>query len=207
MKYSNSLIQFIRYQFLKGKYANIDSTTFVSPRAQIYGSRGISLGPRVMIYQYANLQCTRWAVHDEVAGSISIGEGTFVQPHSYLWTCGGDIRIGRFCSVNPYCVLYGLGGLTIGDHVRIATHTVVVPANHNFMNSDIPIVNQGQTMEGIVVGDDVWVGAGVRILDGVEIGKGCVIAAGSVVTKSTIPYGIYAGVPAKKVKDRENVVE
>ncbi|MGP6193725.1 DapH/DapD/GlmU-related protein [Priestia megaterium] len=54
----------------------------------------------------------------------------------------------------------------------------------------------------VVIKDGVWIGANVTILKGVTVGEGCVIAAGSVVTKNTSPYGIYAGAPAKKIKDR-----
>ncbi|NMC13019.1 MAG: acyltransferase, partial [Chloroflexi bacterium] len=49
---------------------------------------------------------------------------------------------------------------------------------------------------------DVWIGAGVKILDGVVVSKGCVLAAGAVITHSTEPYGVYAGVPARRIKDR-----
>lgn len=56
--------------------------------------------------------------------------------------------------------------------------------------------------KGIVIEDDVWIGAGVKILDGVTIAKGCVIGANAVVTRSTEAYGIYVGVPAQKIKSR-----
>ncbi len=72
-----------------------------------------------------------------------------------------------------------------------------------YEDPDTPILYQIGTMLGVEIGDDVWVGAGVRILDGVKIGSGCVIGTGSVVTKSTDPYGVYVGVPAKKINDRK----
>ncbi|MCK7515996.1 MAG: acyltransferase [Desulfobacterales bacterium] len=72
----------------------------------------------------------------------------------------------------------GDGGLTIGNNVRIAAHTVIIPANHVFDDVNIPIRKQGLSKKGIVIEDDVWIGSGVKILDGVVIGKGCVIGAG-----------------------------
>ncbi len=54
----------------------------------------------------------------------------------------------------------------------------------------------------VVIEEDVWVGANVIILKGVTIGRGSVIAAGSIVTKNVEPYSIYAGVPARKIKER-----
>ena len=124
---------------------------------------------------------------------------------SLLATYGGKIRIGNNCSINPYCVLYGHGGLDIGNNVRIATHTIIIPANHIFNEIDKPIFKQGIEKKGIKIEDDVWIGAGVKILDGIIIKKGSIIAAGSVITKSTVENGIYAGVPAKKIKDRTEV--
>lgn len=116
---------------------------------------------------------------------------------------GGNIRIGADCSVNPYCVLYGHGGLKIGDGVRIATQSVFIPSNHNYTDASTFIFKQGETMQGIVVEDDVWFGTGVRVLDGVRIGRGAVIGAGAVVTKDVDPNGVYVGVPARKIGTRE----
>jgi acetyltransferase-like isoleucine patch superfamily enzyme len=62
---------------------------------------------------------------------------------------------------------------------------------------------QPQTREGIVVGEDVWIGSGCRILDGVRIGGGSVIGAGSVVTKDSEPWSVAFGVPAKTVRSRQ----
>ena len=96
--------------------------------------------------------------------------------------------------------MYGIGNLTIGNGVRIATHTVIIPANHNFQRLDTPIYRQGITKKGILINDEVWIGANVSILDGVTIGEHTVIAAGSVVTKSIPDRVVGAGVPCKVVK-------
>ena len=93
----------------------------------------------------------------------------------------------------------GDGGLRIGNKTRIASHTVIVAADHKFSDPDRPILEQGQICRGIDIGSDVWIGAGVRILDGVTIGDGAVLAAGCVVTKSVAALSIVAGVPARPV--------
>lgn len=105
------------------------------------------------------------------------------------------------CSLNPYSILYGHGGLTIGNGVRIAAHVVIVPANHIIDDTDRYIYEQGETTKGIVIEDDVWIGAGARVLDGVTISRGCVIAGGAM---STEAYGIYGGIPARKIRNRGN---
>lgn len=135
-------------------------------------------------------------------GSIQLGDRCQIHAGAMILSYGGAIEIGNDVSINPYCIVYGHGGLKIGNGVRIAAQTVLIPSNHNFDDKHTPIFEQGETSKGITIGDDVWLGAGVRVLDGVNIARGCVIAAGSVVTKSTDEYGVYAGVPAKKIKSR-----
>jgi acetyltransferase-like isoleucine patch superfamily enzyme len=131
-----------------------------------------------------------------------IGENTIIHEFTYLRLYGGFIYIGNNCSINPFCVIYGHGGLKIGNNVRIAAHCTIIPANHIYANPSIPIVEQGETMKGIMIHDDVWIGAGAIILDGVEIGEGSVVAAGAVITKSVPPYSVVAGVPARIIKKR-----
>jgi acetyltransferase-like isoleucine patch superfamily enzyme len=141
----------------------------------------------------------------EYGGSISIGPGTVIHRGAMLLPLGGFIRLGYRCRVNPYSVLYGHGGLTIGDHVRIAAHCVIVPANHGIALDGELIAEQPMSKRGIRIGNDVWLGAGARVLDG------------AVVRGELESYGIYAGVPAKLVgrrtptttylKDRRNEMD
>lgn len=135
-------------------------------------------------------------------GEIRVGADTVIDKGAIIRAHGGQVSIGDNCSINPYCVLYGHGDLTVGNGVRIAAQTVIIPANHLFADPAVPIYRQGESKLGISIGDDVWIGTGARILDGVSVGAGCVIGAGAVVTKSTEPYCVYTGVPAIKVKKR-----
>lgn len=146
-----------------------------------------------------------WSVVIERGGgAISIGKRTSLDRGVILRAYGGVIRIGSDCSINPYAVIYGDGGLVIGNGVRIAAHTVIVPADHIFSDPDKFIFEQGESRLGITIEDDVWLGAGVRVLDGVNIKKGTVVGASAVVTKSTEPFGVYVGIPAKKISSRLN---
>ena len=115
---------------------------------------------------------------------------------------GGEVVIGDNSTLNPYTVVYGQGGTTIGNGVRIAAHCVIVPSNHKFDDIQEYIYKQGLSKKGIVIEDNVWLGAGVKVLDGVKISFGSVVGANAVVTKSTDRNGVYVGIPAKKIKNR-----
>jgi acetyltransferase-like isoleucine patch superfamily enzyme len=133
---------------------------------------------------------------------VVVGDGCKIGRGALLATQGGWIEVGAETTVQPYCVLYGHGGLRIGSYVRIATHVVVIPANHLFDDPTRPIASQGETREGVVIEDDVWIGAHATILDGCRIGRGAVVAAGAVVTRDVPEFAVVAGVPARVVKTR-----
>jgi len=141
-------------------------------------------------------------LHIAYGGNIIIGDNCELHSGSKLLTYGGNIIIGNNSTVNPFTTIYGQGNTTIGSGVRIAAQSTIIPSNHNFAEREVPIYLQGLTNKGIVIEDDVWIGTGVRVLDGVTIRKGCILAAGAVVNKSTDSYCIYAGVPARMIKKR-----
>ena len=136
------------------------------------------------------------------AGNICVGDNTLIKK----WVCfrpyGGYIHIGENCSVNSFCHISGNGGVEIGNNVLLATQCVIVSANHNFSDINEPIAKQGETKEKIVIEDDCWLGAGVKVLAGVTIHKGSVIGAGSVITHDVPPYSVVVGVPGKVIKSR-----
>ena len=136
-------------------------------------------------------------------GRIDIGMHCWIHPGVLILSYGGVISIGDHSTVNPYSVLYGHGGLTIGMGVRIAAHCAIIPSNHVFERTDVPIYQQGLTKQGIHIGDDVWIGAHATILDGVTIGQGSIIAAGSVVNKDIPAFTVFGGVPARLLKERK----
>ncbi|KDN75068.1 acyltransferase [Streptomyces olindensis] len=136
--------------------------------------------------------------HDRIA----IGERTLVGRHVELVPQGGSITIGSDCSLNNYVVLYGAGGITVGDGCRIATGVVIVAFNHGVDDLTLPIRCQPITARGVVVEDDAWIGARSILLDGVTVGSGSVIGAGSVVTRDVPAYAMVAGNPARVLRRR-----
>jgi acetyltransferase-like isoleucine patch superfamily enzyme len=141
-------------------------------------------------------------MNTEYGGKICIGKNCELLYGVLLMTYGGNITIGNGCSINPYTVLYGHGNLTIGNDVLIAGHCLIIPANHIYSDISRPINQQGERRKGIIIEDNVWIGAGCRILDGVHIGQGAIIAAGAVVNKDVLTNTIVGGVPAKLIKNR-----
>lgn len=114
----------------------------------------------------------------------------------------GCIEVGQNTYIGPYSCLAGPGRIRIGRDCMIASHTGIYANNHNFDDLIRPINVQGTTNKGITIEDDCWLGTGVKVLDGVTIGRGSVIGAGSVVTKSLPPFSVAVGVPAKVIKKR-----
>lgn len=142
------------------------------------------------------------AIIEPSGGRIVIGKRTYIDVGVVIRPLDGYVEIGDDCSINAYSAVYGGGGLSIGNGVRIAAHSVIVPSNHIFDKTDVPIKDQGLRQIGIKIEDDVWIGAGVRVLDGVTLGSGSVIGAGAVVTKSVPPRSVVGGVPAKNIGRR-----
>jgi acetyltransferase-like isoleucine patch superfamily enzyme len=133
--------------------------------------------------------------------SIEIGEGTFLRSFAMLNSGPPDgyIRIGNNSGIGQSTVIYGNGGVQIGDNVMIAGQCFIVASSHRFDQADLPIKEQGHSAIGISIADNVWVGAGCKILDGVTIGEGSVIAANAVVNKDVAPATIVGGIPAKVI--------
>ena len=137
---------------------------------------------------------------------IEIGENTIVMHGAILHVYNfrdlphSGIRIGRDSLVGEYSVIRGQGGVEIGDRVYTSPFTQIIAVNHVFDNVERPFIDQGITAQGIVIEDDVWLGAGAVITDGVRVGKGAVVAAGAVVTKDVPPHSVVGGVPAKPLR-------
>lgn len=137
---------------------------------------------------------------------IEIGENTIVMHGAVLHVYNfreiphAGIKIGCDSLIGEYTVIRGQGGVTIGNRVYTSPYTQIIAVNHVFDDPNRPFVEQGIAAEGIVIEDDVWLGAGAIITDGVQVGKGAVVAAGAVVTKNVPPHTVVAGVPARPIK-------
>ena len=138
-----------------------------------------------------------------IGNNVSIGSFSRVIVSTTLENLGSLIKLGDNVGIGEYAYLGGGGGLTISNDCIVGQYLSCHPENHNHEDLSVPIRLQGVNRKGIKIGQNCWIGSKVTILDGVEVGSGCIIAAGSVVNKSFPENSIIGGVPAKFLKSRD----
>ena len=128
--------------------------------------------------------------------------------------CGKDVNIEKHALFSARVSLGNRSGIgsgakiygtcSIGNDVMMGSDVTVITRNHRTDRTDIPMCEQGfEEEQPVIIGNDVWIGDRVTILPGVTVGDGCVIGAGTVVTKNLPPYSVSAGVPAKLIRMRD----
>lgn len=109
----------------------------------------------------------------------------------------GSLHIGDQVDVGEFTHIRASGGVTIGSRVLIASHVVITSRAHPVALPRYGIAHDAP----VTIEDDVWIGAGAMILPGVTVGRGAIVAAGAVVTKTVAPMTVVAGVPAARIGD------
>ena len=147
-------------------------------------------------------------IEDSVRGNrIVIGAHSVIDSFVKIKPAGGtgNLIIGENVVINAGCVLYTGNGILIGKNVAIAANCTFAPVNHEYLRRDLPISQQGfrPSKGGIIIEDDVWVGANCVILDGAILRRGCVIGAGSLVRSEIAPYSINVGHPLSVIGWRQ----
>lgn len=160
------------------------------------GSPRVVLGSRVTLQPWCFLTGSGLV---EVADDVDFG------PNTFFSTGGADglIRVGSHSHCAPGCVLYGGGGLILGEYCNIAAHTVMATVQHDPARHDVPMALSPSQSGPITLERDVWVGANATIMMNTFVAEGCIIAANAALTRDTEPYGLYGGVPARRIRDRE----
>lgn len=124
-------------------------------------------------------------------------------PTTYISLGGGFVEIGHHTHFAPGCALYGHGGLKIGPYCNIAAHCVLATVGHDPLIRDQPMALAPPCKGPITLEEDIWLGANVTVTSNVTIAKGCIIGANAVVNRNTEPFGLYVGVPARRLRDRK----
>lgn len=160
----------------------------------------IEVNPSAVVSPLADLE-------DSVRGSrIVIGARSVFDAFVKVKPAGGsgDMVVGADVVINSGCVFYTGNGIIIGDSVAIAANCTFAPVNHEYRSRDRLIRCQGfrPSKGGIVIEDDVWIGANCVLLDGARVRRGVVVAASSVVRGELQAYGVYGGSPLRQLGSR-----
>lgn len=165
----------------------------------------ISILKRLRDLWYKNVVWRKY----NIGKNFHCGRGVFLWARNSI-DIGDDFYIGKYSIIETNCKIGN--GVIIGNHVGI-----IGRYDHCYQEIGTPVRlatsirdnhYQWKGMDEMtVIGNDVWIGYGATILSGVKIADGCIIAAGALVTKDTECYSIYAGNPAKKIKERFDTEE
>jgi acetyltransferase-like isoleucine patch superfamily enzyme len=191
---------------LRGMWVNIwigdhQRTLFVGKHVRLQHKRKINVGQSVIIEDNVTIDAlSNNGVR--LGNNVTIARYSTIQCTGVIREIGVGVEIGDNSAVGAYSFLGGQGGIKIGQNVIMGPKVNIFSENHNFDQLDIPIRLQPTTRKGVVVEDNCWIGANSTIVDGVTVHSGCVVAAGSVVTKDVPSNTIVGGVPAKVIRQR-----
>lgn len=202
--YTRTLGKVIRGFFYKNVLRRSNGLLFVGKRVSIQNGQHIICGKNVKFESDCEIQglSKRGII---IGNDVTIGKSTMIRPSSYygVGNIGMGLKIGDNSSIGPFGYVGCAGSIKIGKNVMIGPRVSLFAENHNFLNPNISIKQQGVSNTGIIVDDDCWIGSGAIILDGVHLKSGSVVAAGAVVTKSFSKNVVIGGVPAKVIKSRK----
>lgn len=133
---------------------------------------------------------------------IRIESGVFIGRNTILSCKNGDIELAEGANVGFNCEIFSASRVRVGREALIAAYSYLIGGDHDFNDASRPVLEQARKSAGIIVGDGAWLGAGAKVLDGVEIGAHAVVGAGAVVRESVPERATVVGVPARVVGTR-----
>ena len=187
----------VRNAYWRIRLGQLGFKSIIESRAHLEYPAKINIGSQCRIGRNCLLRA-----NTESTCALLIGDNTNIKENVLVNTNKGTITVGNDCWVGPFTLIYGNGDVTIGNHVMIASHCAINSVSHHASRTDVPMSQQGIYTAPVVIEDDVWIGIGAIILQGVRIGSGSIIGAGAVVNRDVEPGTVVAGVPARKIKQR-----
>jgi acetyltransferase-like isoleucine patch superfamily enzyme len=172
---------------------------------------GVIFGQNVVLRQPAKIRIGQNVVIDDnclldAKGSsntgITIGDGVFIGRNTILSCKNGDIQVSDGANIGFNCELFSASRVRVGRETLVAAYCYIIGGDHDFPDPSAPVLTQGRRSEGVTIGDGVWLGAGVKVLDGVTIGDRAVIGAAAVVRESVPAGAIAVGIPARVLSER-----
>lgn len=180
---------------------HIARNIFVGKHVVLYEKRYISIGPKTKLHDGVKIDALS-TDGVSIGANCVIGVNSSIECTGSLSAVGRGVSIGDRTTFGSNCYFGAAGGISIGDDVVAGQYVRFHSENHNYMDMNKLIREQGVTHQGIKIGNNCWIGAGAVFLDGAELGNGCVVAANAVVTKKFAANAVIAGVPAKVLRYR-----
>ena len=189
----------VRLEYYKGVLKRLGQDVKIGRNVKIINPQYVSIGNNVTIDDDVTI-IARGEGGITIADDVMLGDRVYLDTQTAEW---GYINIGKSTYIGTGTIMFGHVGLEIGSDVLIAQSVNLTPYSHKFDDADKLIKVQGGHMEKVVIGDDVYIGMGSRIMYSGSIGRGSIIGCGSVVNKEIPPYSVAVGVPAKVIKNRK----
>lgn len=211
----------LRYEFFMCCLAGTPGAAGLWLRSRLYRyflgrvGRGVVIGRNVTIRNPKRISLGNNVVIDDGCvldakgvgeTGITIGDDVILSRNTILSCKGGSIVIGNNTNISINCAILSESSVRIGDNVLFAAYCYVIAGgNHGIDRTDVAIIQQDAFSKGgVTIEDNAWLGAGVKVLDGVTIGRDAVAGAGAVVVRDIPPFTIAVGIPAKTLKDRRS---
>lgn len=192
----NRGVMLVRGLIKTGKKVFIGSNTRILNRSNISFGKNVTIGSHCEIDGYASEKII-------LGDCVKIGSYSKLLSTSHFSKYGKGLVMGSNSAIGDFTHFGAPGGVIIGKDVIMGSYISFHSENHNFSDTSKLIREQGVSNKGIVLGNNIWVGAKVTFLDGCEIGDNSVVAAGAVVTGKFPKNSIIGGVPAKVIKNIE----
>ena len=182
----------LRQKAYRGLFASMGRGVTIGRNVTLRGTGRITLGKGVFIDDNCCLDARG------ADAAIHLGDGVLIGRNSVVRCRGERIDIGAGSEIGTNCLVTTNSRLTIGRDVMVAAFVYIAAGGlHRYQDRSVPMIRQGfDSRGGIVIGDDVWIGAHSFLQDGVTVGTGVIIGAHSLVNKPVPDYAIAYGVPA-----------
>lgn len=188
-----------RKQFYSGLFRQTGKGVIFGRGLVLRHPDNATLGDRVAIDDYGLLDASGAGPE-----GIRIGNDAIISRNCVIQGKTGPVVLGDRADIGCNVTITSSVGIYIGNCVLIGANCYIGGGRYAHDRLDLPMIDQGVVTKGPVrIGDDVWLGAGATVLDGVSVGRGCIVGAGAVVVKDLPDYAIAVGVPAKVLKIRQ----